>query len=1254
MKPPCRLAAEPAAARWPSVRLLALLAAGVLGAAGAFASSTGTSDLITIQGGGALRSQGDFVSAASPSGLDTYYSVFFEAPPSLSRLDVDLFDADIGDDGSGEAAEGRDRARSGFNTDAEYVLLAPNGSQVSTRFAAGNASTPAGGDNAWLTLFSSTSTFRDEFTSASYANNHGTNAWATNWTETGEGTNPTGGDIQIVSDGGNNRLRVQDNNLSVQREANLNGVTSATLSFSYRRNDLDGTTDYVAIEVSANGGGSWTELDRFQGPADDGGYSAESYDLTPYIATNTRIRFLSSSGLGGNDQVYFDNVEISTSGAVAGHWELRIDQSDDGGSDINALGIRAHDGDSSSGGTEIPGYFHSYGTYGTNGPPATRTYEHYPYVTSGCLLEQNNFDWDSNSDATGSLSLDSRTGVFTQSVGTLSGNDAWQNTNIGPWTDDQDSTDYGVWSMDVTINDYPGNANYGQVYLGNFSAASPPTAQPQANTFRIYLPTDAGAAPVKPYLEQLVRHSCANGSSGPNPPVVGQTSCFTVTVRLVNPAPDAITFSTPSNIVTANIPGGGAVYGGVVAVGQGTVVSEPSVGGTGNITWNPGTLAAGATTVLAYRVNVTPTSAGQRIPVTATPVSGNGTRAQFLDETGNTSQARATYLAGPACELAVTVDLLTPAVVSSFRAAPSPSGGVVVEWTTAAEVGTAGFRLLRRQASRGGRWEPVHDGVIAAMPGADQGATYSFHDGGAWANTPHVYLLEEVTPRGRGRRFGPYRVDPRQAREVVPEPEAAFSVVPHAALAPPAERTERLALAPRVNAAKGGERTDTVRIAVAEAGLVRLPLADLVSAFGQPEKKVEQRLDKGKLSLTHDGATAHWRAERGANGAVTALLFNAELPDSLYTREAVYRLELENGGAQMTTQAVGASAAPPASSLDAFTRQEVDAFAATAIAPPPEADYWFWEFLVAGDPTVGTRTFDLPVAAALSEAGLLEVALHGASDSGTPGEHEVSVALNGHVLGQVSWEGITARNASFAVAPGQLRPAGDPLGNEVTLVAGVGGGAPFSIVYLDSLALAYRRDPVAVDDLVVFTGEGLPVSIGGFSGQPIALLDVTDALRPRWLEGAVVEQDGAGFRLRFDAQDGRRYLASGPGAAVGGSLRAWKGLRRSAAEYLVIAPPELLDAAEGLASLREGHGLSARTIDVEAIGDTYGHGVTSPQAIRSFLGATWSASRGRLRYAALAGRGTLDYRNLLPVGGVPYGDNLVPPLMVRTEDGLFP
>ena len=168
-----------------------------------------------------------------------------------------------------------------------------------------------------------TETFRDEFNAVSYAGNDGTRNWSGNWVEFNDNGNPNGGDERVMSDLGNYRLRVQDNNgggEGVYREADLSGfdpAATATLSFDYRRSDLDNSNDYVAIQVSANGGGSWTELARIQGPTNDSSYHSASYDITSYMAANTQIRFISSPTLGNNDKVYFDNVQIAVSATTA-------------------------------------------------------------------------------------------------------------------------------------------------------------------------------------------------------------------------------------------------------------------------------------------------------------------------------------------------------------------------------------------------------------------------------------------------------------------------------------------------------------------------------------------------------------------------------------------------------------------------------------------------------------------------------------------------------------------------------------------------------------------------------------------------------------------------------------------------------------------------------------------------------------------------------------------------------------------------
>lgn len=163
-------------------------------------------------------------------------------------------------------------------------------------------------NSTWVTgTFTATNYVRDTFDSVSYARNDGNVSWSGNWTEAGETTSPNAGNVRIV----NNALRISAANRGIQRTVNLSGTTNATLSFQYRRQSLDNSSDYVAVYASANGGSSFTEIGRISGPNNDASFQPASYDISAYRASNTVIRFLSSGSLGSSDYIHFDDVEVS-------------------------------------------------------------------------------------------------------------------------------------------------------------------------------------------------------------------------------------------------------------------------------------------------------------------------------------------------------------------------------------------------------------------------------------------------------------------------------------------------------------------------------------------------------------------------------------------------------------------------------------------------------------------------------------------------------------------------------------------------------------------------------------------------------------------------------------------------------------------------------------------------------------------------------------------------------------------------------
>ena len=153
---------------------------------------------------------------------------------------------------------------------------------------------------------------RDNFEIGSFANNNGSHRWFGDWVEQNDNNSPYNGKVSIGwLERGGNRLIIGSNGAIYRRAATPSNASSVTLKLNYLRASLE-AGEYVAVQASANGGTTWTEVGRISGAGNDTGFTAKSFNITAYRGRNTAIRFVSSmSEAFPGDYVDLDDVEIA-------------------------------------------------------------------------------------------------------------------------------------------------------------------------------------------------------------------------------------------------------------------------------------------------------------------------------------------------------------------------------------------------------------------------------------------------------------------------------------------------------------------------------------------------------------------------------------------------------------------------------------------------------------------------------------------------------------------------------------------------------------------------------------------------------------------------------------------------------------------------------------------------------------------------------------------------------------------------------
>jgi hypothetical protein len=604
---------------------------------------------------------------------------------------------------------------------------------------------------------------------------------------------------------------------------------------------------------------------------------------------------------------------------------------------------------------------------------------------------------------------------------------------------------------------------------------------------------------------------------------------------------------------------------------------------------------------------------------------------------------------------------VTQAVVADVTAYVD-GGQSWLEWQTRSEVGTVGFNVYRLDPATD-KFERINERVLPALFGSPRGGVYRFADPGAVAGRTYTYGLEELEAGGTSRVHGPYTVTVGAPTTALRKAQAASAstATPGAkaqAMGNPA-RFERRAHAasgrvaqtaaagPTLKAAavSAASANTTMRILVEQDGLYVLTAAEIAATLGVDVQQIKTAIGKSKLRLQQRGTQVQWTP----GPAGDRLYFYGQAidgVDSIYTRYNVYWLDQADGQTMKIVGGKAPAAKPSTLPYVAHVHAEQNNAPAFFLRTDPDADFWFWNYVVAGDPSEGAPQFAVVAPApATTGTATLTARLQGATDDAVGNDHHARIFVNGTEVGNAAWDGLTARNVTASFPASLLAADGN---NIVTVRGDLDPGVAYSVFWVDAFDLDYPRGYRTSDDRLALRAAGNAiVTVNGFTSGNVAVLDVSDPRKPQWLSALTLAASGGTTAVSFTpakpTTDYFAAIARAPVAVQGdapGTLKA----KGNGAAYLALTPAVLRAGADALALYRGG-----KVVELQDIYDEFNFGIANPHAVQDFLAYANQNWKPKPRFVALVGKGTFDPKDYLGLG-----TNLFPVLMTSTPHGLFP
>ncbi len=291
------------------------------------------------------------------------------------------------------------------------------------------------------------------------------------------------------------------------------------------------------------------------------------------------------------------------------------------------------------------------------------------------------------------------------------------------------------------------------------------------------------------------------------------------------------------------------------------------------------------------------------------------------------------------------------------------------------------------------------------------------------------------------------------------------------------------------------------------------------------------------------------------------------------------------------------------------------------------------------------------------ESAQLDVTLRGVI---TANPHDVSIALNGVSVGNLTYTGQAEGRFHLDLPPGALTE-----GTNVVTLTSQNGQYDYSLV--DTIRIAYPHKYFTDLGRLKFSARaGEEVAFNSAGAGPVVVLDITDPGLPIALTPQVTLHGG-----RYEAKMQVPWTSTSSSSGARHTLLAldeaqvahplglrpnhpsrWHS-RQPGAEIAMITAEELAPALKPLAKQRAKEGKSSAIISVTEIYDEFNFGERSPDAIRDFLQMAHTNWTTPPSFLLLNGRASIDPRNYLGFGHLDMVPTKIVPtaaLMTASDD----